>query len=217
MRSRAFKAVLGLSMAMVILSLSFLAVTLVPYFTHTALRLADSSQLLGVSQSQAARWSDQTISRLLFGGSFRAIVGPGNVPLYGPAEAAHLSDVRTHLWFVLALGLIGALTIAVTAIRLRNWQVPYRYAMRGAWTLAGLIVALGLAGLVNFNAGFIWFHKILFPEGNYMFSDSSRMIELYPDAFWQFIGGLLGLIVLLLVLVAWQIKLAPKRTSNQPA
>jgi uncharacterized membrane protein len=53
------------------------------------------------------------------------------------------------------------------------------------WTILGIMLFLVFAAILNFELLWLIFHAIFFPQGNWMFSNSSTLITLYPGAFFE--------------------------------
>lgn len=64
-------------------------------------------------------------------------------------------------------------------------------AMKLAATLvAAVLLALAAWAVVDFNGLFTWMHQMLFAQGNWTFSSSSLLIQLFPEAFWAAMAAL---------------------------
>jgi integral membrane protein (TIGR01906 family) len=109
-----------------------------------------------------------------------------------PAEQSHMQDVR-RLFFLSTMLLIACVgiitgTLAVFAY-FRMWpnieELISRSFRATGWTLLAICFVLGLASLLNFEKLWILFHVIVFPQGNWMFSQDSALITLYPGDFFQ--------------------------------
>jgi uncharacterized membrane protein len=52
---------------------------------------------------------------------------------------------------------------------------------------------VGIAAALAFEPLFLLFHRIFFPQGNFLFDPStSNLIRLYPDWYWQGITALVA-------------------------
>ena len=114
-------------------------------------------------------------------------------PFYSTSEIAHLQAVkqltdlaRLALPFA-GLSLIGLLAFAKTR--------------RGRLLVTGGLVNLGLIGLIFLLIQFAWapffigFHEVIFPQGNWAFPESSLLIRLFPETFWQTAFLVVGLFI----------------------
>jgi len=210
---RLTRTAVAFSTAIVLIAASVLGVVLLPWPSHVALTSAGSSQLLGTSPTQARLWSDATIHRLLFGGSFETITGPRRAPFYAPSEASHLGDVRIHLYILLSAALLGLIVIGLGLWRTRDRQAMWHASVRGAWGVIIGVMVLIAVGMINFNSGFVWFHKILFPEGDYAFAPTSNLISLYPDPFWEVLGIYLGVFLAVLACLVWLVEIFTRKPT----
>jgi len=96
--------------------------------------------------------------------------------LFAADEKAHLADVRNLLTY--AYYVLEFLAITVTFCMLANWRKVIK------WGSALLVLILLFAFLIPFDTFFTYFHKILFPQGNWMFSADSTLITFYPTVFF---------------------------------
>ena len=102
--------------------------------------------------------------------------GQEQIPnIFNQQEKSHLEDVT----LLIRLAAILLITIVIACFLLKpNWPLVIK---RG--TL--LLILLLLAGLiVPFDTLFTTFHKIFFPQGNWMFSPESTLIQFYPATFF---------------------------------
>src|SRR5438132_1500168 len=72
--------------------------------------------------------------------------------------------------------------------------------------VAGGTIVLGVVGWFAFEPLFELFHRVFFPGGNWAFdARSSRLVQLYPYAFWQLAATGLGTGVAVLGILAWAV------------
>jgi integral membrane protein (TIGR01906 family) len=76
-----------------------------------------------------------------------------------------------------------------------EWWRLYRTAVsRGGWLTVGIIAAILLAIMINFNTFFVYFHRVFFEGDTWMFRYTDSLIRLFPMRFWQdafiIVGGL---------------------------
>ncbi len=95
-------------------------------------------------------------------------------------EQAHLRDVSQLLSY--AYYILGLLVVVVTFCMFENWRKVIR------WGSALLVLLLLLAFFIPFDIFFTNFHKIFFPQGNWMFSADSTLITFYPTVFFMQFG-----------------------------
>jgi integral membrane protein (TIGR01906 family) len=106
-------------------------------------------------------------------------------PVLDAAERSHMVDVRN---VVLPAAIGFAVAIAGLAVLLgTNWRRAWLWRAiavgSGALTLAGVVI--GIAVLFFFDAAFLLFHLVFFPQGNFSFDPrTQRLTQLFPDQFW---------------------------------
>ena len=80
-------------------------------------------------------------------------------------------------------------------------------ALHGGWRgvrfgAIGLVAGTAIAGiiaLVAFDAAFEVFHRLFFAQGTYRFDPAtSRLVQLFPEAFWSETAVAVGAMILLL-------------------
>jgi integral membrane protein (TIGR01906 family) len=126
-----------------------------------------------------------------------------------PAEQAHMRDVRGVFGGLALLALLSAVFVAMVfrrgrapAARRRTWLA----IRRGAITLAGVVVILGVVAVVAFDTAFELFHRLFFAPGTYDFDPrTSRLVQLFPERFWSETAIAVGVVAILVAVVtAWQ-------------
>ena len=80
----------------------------------------------------------------------------------------------------------GLIALAIIASR----KQAGRTLMAGAGLVFALLFALGAWAVIDFNGLFTWMHQMLFAQGNWTFSASSLLIQLFPEAFWAAMAAL---------------------------
>ena len=60
----------------------------------------------------------------------------------------------------------------------------------GAALVAATLLALAAWAITDFDGLFTWMHQMLFSQGNWTFSASSLLIQLFPEAFWAAMAAL---------------------------
>lgn len=118
-------------------------------------------------------------------------------PLYNERELRHMLDVKivvaaAQRALVYTLGLFALML--VWTYRSGAWG-DFRLALsRGGWLTVGLLTAMIVAVLLNFDAFFVAFHRVFFEGETWLFKYSDTLIRLFPMRFWQdafiLVGGL---------------------------
>jgi len=129
------------------------------------------------------------------GGSDR-VGGPGIEDWFTGDEIAHMADVRRVFDGAKLLVPAGMFIMALRMqrARARGLDAMLRLVRDGA-IAAGLAVAgIGIVATFAFDAAFLLFHQIFFPQGNFLFDPAtSNLVRLYPDWYWQGITLRVGL------------------------
>jgi len=109
-------------------------------------------------------------------------------PLFTPEEVIHFRDVKGLIrldYFLLAGTLAYVLAYAGFCLL---WQKDWRHLAwglvgGGSLTLALILLAFGLGGLVGFGQLFYWFHLSFFT--NPYWSAEGYMLKLFPEEFFR--------------------------------
>ena len=117
--------------------------------------------------------------------------------IFNERELSHMQDVKavvTGMRIGLTSAMVLLLVITVIAEK-GGWKpevlLSYR---RGGWAIIGLIIAVLLFVLLNFNQLFSWFHQLFFVNGTWQFFTSDTLIRLFPMRFWQYAFIFVGLL-----------------------
>ena len=169
------------------------AILILPPVMNVGIEIADSASILGVEPDVAQRASELSVQELLIGpGTFNVSVTPGGPPFYGPAEAAHMQDVRVVVYGFFGLVLASAVVVALATRRMRGPDT-LRAVRLGATGLVLVFVVIGVGLVVAFDALFTLFHLVVFPGGGWRFDPTAqRIVQLYPTVFWEFAAGVLA-------------------------
>ena len=135
------------------------------------------------------RWS-----RYITGGSMDA---PRFEPtLFTEDEYSHMADVRSVFDGAKLLIPAGLFVMAIRLQRARAKSLAAMFKLvRDGAIAAGIAVAVvGAVAAVAFDAAFLLFHQVFFPQGNFLFDPAtSNLLRLYPDWYWQGITFRIGL------------------------
>ncbi len=104
---------------------------------------------------------------------------------YTAAEVSHLEDVKGVIKFgdyLVYLSLL-IITLILTHHKRKKEEVKKLLFYSGITTVAFLLLML-IFSVINFNVVFAYFHKIFFPQGNWMFSYDSLLIKTFPREFF---------------------------------
>lgn len=211
--------VAGVASAVVIVGLAA-AILLLPPVMNLGLQIGGSAAVLGVAPEVARRVSELSVQELLIGpGSFTFAATPGGPPFYGPAERAHMRNVRVVVYAFFGLVLASAITLTISTRRMSRFDA-LRAVRLGATGLVLVFAAIGVGLVVAFDALFTLFHRIVFPGGGWTFDPTTeRIVQLYPTPFWEFAAGALAVAsvaVGLLVIAVTTLRLH-RRPAGRPA
>lgn len=120
--------------------------------------------------------SDQTIRSYLLTGNKASLIN-----ILTPNEASHIYDVHT-LFITQILCSLVALPILISIIKKNSLTILRSTAK----TSIIILFIFTLPILLLFNTSFIYFHHLLFPQGNWSFPPDSTLIQLYPESFWYY-------------------------------
>ncbi len=140
--------------------------------------------ITGYTPDQVRSVTGSILSDVVFGPPAFAATVNGQ-PVLDAAERSHMVDVHNVLG--LFGGVVGLAALALVVIgwtnRRRGWM--WRAIGRGSSALAIVGVAVGVAVLFFFDAAFLLFHLVFFPQGNFSFDPrTQRLTQLFPDQFW---------------------------------
>jgi integral membrane protein (TIGR01906 family) len=196
-----------------------LGVSILPFLTPTWVAFeqdrAQAAAWTGFSAPDLRTVSESILGDLVLGrGDFD--VQRGGAPVLTPAERSHMRDVRGVFGGLALLAALSAVWVVVAfrrsrapAARTRAWLA----IRRGAVTLAGVVVVLGLVAAVAFDAAFELFHRLFFAPGTYDFDPrTSRLVQLFPEAFWSETAIFVGAVVLIASITTWW--LARRRSAS---
>jgi integral membrane protein (TIGR01906 family) len=135
------------------------------------------------------RWS-----RYITGGSTEA--PRFEPPLFTDDEYSHMADVRSVFDGAKLLIPAGLFVMAIRLQRARSRSAAAMFKLvRDGAIAAGVALAIvGAVASVAFDAVFLLFHQVFFPQGNFLFDPAtSNLLRLYPDWYWQGITFRIGL------------------------
>ena len=113
---------------------------------------------------------------------------PDGQPLYNERELSHMQDVKNLIQkAILGWYITGAFVIlAGFAVWRFHKSIEYWTAlMYGGWATLGLIFAILLGVVINFDWLFTAFHHIFFTGDTWLFYTSDTLIRLFPIEFWM--------------------------------
>ena len=140
--------------------------------------------ITGLTSDEVRTVTDSILADLLLGPpTFDATVN--GKPALDATERSHMVDVRNVVLpalgvFAIALAVLVGL-FATTRRRASLWRAIARGS--GLLTVSGIVV--GIAVFFFFDAAFLLFHLVFFPQGNFSFDPrTQRLTQLFPAQFW---------------------------------
>ncbi len=137
---------------------------------------------------------------------------PDGTPMFNTRELRHMRDVKLVTQY--AYGFAVLLGVVVIAAVLALWRSPQtrphlRQALITASLLTlGIIFAIVVVALLNWNFFFTGFHKLFFENDTWYFAYSDTLIRLFPEQFWfdasLLVGGLSVLEALVILVITWR-------------
>ncbi len=121
-------------------------------------------------------------------------------PAFDVASVNHLMDVRAVISAARLASGAGALLLAVylAVCIARSRFSRLRSGMyAGAWALVAAVGLAAVAGLLDFDTLFAYFHSLFFASGTWTFPSDSMLIRLFPESFWMASGASWAALVLL--------------------
>ncbi len=132
---------------------------------------------------------------------------PNGEPMYDARELQHMLDVKVVTQWTLRVWLLASL-ISIGASVALAWQPQTRQILRsglsvGSLIVVGVLLALVLYILLNFNSFFTRFHLLFFESGTFLFYFDDTLIRLFPLKFWSDIFTLIGVSSLVEGILVW--------------
>ncbi|MGH1979057.1 TIGR01906 family membrane protein [Rothia sp. L_38] len=133
--------------------------------------------------------------------TYLADITTGGNTAFLASEVEHMTDVKRVMLISMTFALIMLVLALLSArtLRLRAPGVLRSSLFTGAWLTLALLIGLGVAGAIGWEAFFTTFHEVFFPQGNWQFRMSDTLIRLYPPQFWVDAAATAGALTLLMM------------------
>lgn len=106
-------------------------------------------------------------------------------PVLTDTERGHMVDVFDVVRRALAVLAIAVVALIVVFATNRSKAWPWRAVAAGSGVLVATGAVIGIAVVFFFDAAFMLFHRVFFPQGNFMFDpETQRLVQLLPGQFW---------------------------------
>jgi len=169
-----------------------------PLWIDLAQERAGVAAITGYSPQEVREATGSILADLILGPPEFDVEVRGE-PVLGPTERGHMVDVRGVVLPFLILFVVVAVAFAITLVVNRHRAWFWRAVGWGSTALVVAAVVIGLAVTLFFDAAFLLFHLIFFPQGNFMFDPATqRLVQLFPQPFW--IESATGIVIVGLVL-----------------
>ena len=165
---------------------------------------SDVPAITGWSSAEVERITGSVVGDVLLGPPAFDVSGPDGQPVLDDAERGHMRDVYTVLRaFALVVLLVGGAG-ALLLWRHRSEAASWRAVARGAGLLASAGAVLAVLVTFFFDAAFLAFHLVFFPQGNFSFDPATeRLTQLFPSQFWTESAAAVVVVGLALSLGTW--------------
>jgi integral membrane protein (TIGR01906 family) len=101
---------------------------------------------------------------------------------YEKNAVSHMDDVKKVFFYADVIFYLSLLIVTGMFTYYKKKQIDF--LKFGGWTTILGLGSMLVFALVGFNTLFTWFHKIFFPQGNWMFDADSLLIQTFPIEFF---------------------------------
>lgn len=205
-----------ISIAVILLIAAVALATLFnPAWIGPAQERAGVPSITGWSSAEVERITGSLVRDVLLGPPQFDVIDSEGLAVLGDAERGHMSDVYTVLrafaLVVLVVGGAGALLLW----RHRSEAAVWRAVARGAGILAVAGAVLAVLVTFFFDAAFLAFHLVFFPQGNFSFDPATqRLTQLFPGQFWIESATAAVVVGLVLSVATWFLARRQARVSS---
>lgn len=161
-------------------------------------------EITGWPSAQVERITGSILEDVLLGPPAFDVTDAGGQAVLDDAERGHMRDVYAVLRAFGLVVLLGGGGGVLLVWRHRSEAAAWRAVARGAGSLA--VAGFVLAALVAFffDAAFLAFHLVFFPQGNFSFDPATeRLTQLFPGPFWTESAATVVLLGLALSIGTW--------------
>ena len=215
-RALALSAVAGVSAVLVILGVA-IALFFNPAWVAFAQGRAAVDLWTGWDVATVRAVTDSVVIEVFLGpGTFAQAVG--GVPVFTPAEAGHMADVRGVVLAFAVVVLVAIVALVAAWVGDRRRVAFWRGVGVGATILAVAVVVVGAFLALFFDVAFEIFHRIFFAAGSYTFDPrTDRLVQLFPETFWTETSIALAVVVLGISIVVALVARGRRRAAARRA
>lgn len=188
------------AIVLLVLGLSLWVLT-TPAYVNVLVRAVDGAASAGMSEASALGAAEDVRRFVVDTDAPDLPATLDGRPAFDPAAVSHLVDVREVI--IPARRLTLLLLLLVPAWGVARWRTADGRQCLAAAAGTASAVMLGasalamLAGLLDFNALFAWFHSLFFAEGTWVFPYDALLIRVFPLSFWIAAGATWAVLVLI--------------------
>ncbi len=162
----------------------------------------------GFTKDERLKWSKLSIEYLMnnadisFFDSYKLSDGS---PLYNDRELSHMDDVKSLVHKALLVWNLSGFVFHVgvlLSLRSGDYESFKMGFLRGGYLTIGIIAAILLSVVINFDVLFTQFHSLFFQGDSWIFYYSDTFIRLFPIRFWQDCFIYIGILSLILSFAA---------------
>ncbi len=221
-QSRPFRPLLRLAQAYLIVIFPLLLVliaarlVMTPLFLQFEYNRADfPPDPYGFTREDRLTYAPYALDYLLNGAGVEYLGDlkfPNGATVYQADELRHMRDVKTLTQIAFGGAVVAGLVAIAAAFYLaRRSRKALRWALfSGALLTLGIVAAIIIVALVNWEFFFVGFHELFFQNGTWYFPTSDTLIRLFPEQFWfdaaLTIGGMTVVTALIVLIITLRAK-----------
>lgn len=115
-----------------------------------------------------------------------------NGTIFTPAEFSHMADVRNVFIAAQVAAVLAGLAAAGLAVAARQRGALARLVRSAALAALATVAVVGILAAVAFDAAFLLFHQVFFPQGNFLFASDSNLLAIYPESYFYGVSLRIG-------------------------
>lgn len=159
------------------------------------------ASITGYTSEQVRLATGSILADLILGPPDFAVAVDGT-PVLDAEERSHMVDVRNVLMPFGALFAVASLTFVALVVANRRQRWLWRAVRHGSGALALIGIVVAVVATLFFDAAFLLFHRVFFPQGNFAFDPrTERLTQLFPDQFWSETVTLMAIVGLVIAVV----------------
>jgi integral membrane protein (TIGR01906 family) len=192
----------------VLLLLISARIVMTPGFLEFEYNRADfPDDIYGLTREQRLYYAPFAVDYLLNGEDIDYLGNlefPNGDALFNARELEHMRDVKTITQIAFTIAAVCAVLAlaALLYLRITARVLLRRSLMQGALLTLGIVAAILIVALANWEFFFTTFHRLFFEGGTWYFLYSDTLIRLFPEQFWFDASIVIGIITVLGALTA---------------